>query len=185
MEKDPYYKQDTDYNLAVEPCVMLIDSNGIIRYTTNEKLNGDQIGKPLWDYKQIPHALGRAILGFDTSIIIEFSHNGTPINWLLRFSSVKLSPEVAVLLRVNALPEGSEKLTVKEIDYLRLIASGMTNQEMGLELDQSNGTITKRLSGIVEKLGIETRAELLAYAIKFNGYLENGIDFPNPPENGQ
>lgn len=62
------------------------------------------------------------------------------------------------------------RLTAKELDVLRYIASGMTNQEIGKRLYLSENTIKYHVHLILEKLELDHRREASHYA------LENGLD---------
>ncbi|PWK53967.1 response regulator [Pleionea mediterranea] len=57
-----------------------------------------------------------------------------------------------------------EPLSKKELEVLRLIASGYSNKEIALALSKSEGTIKNHVSNLLSKLGVRdrTRAVLLA-----------------------
>ena len=61
-------------------------------------------------------------------------------------------------------PEPVESLTPKELEVLRLMASGCSNKEISDVLHKSEGTIKNHVSNILAKLGVRdrTRAVLLA-----------------------
>jgi DNA-binding NarL/FixJ family response regulator len=84
-----------------------------------------------------------------------------------------LSPEVAskVIQQVTgAKPSGAveqvEPLTQRELDVLRLAARGMTNREIGHELDISHRTVQGHLASVYEKLGVNSRTEAVTEALK-------------------
>ena len=54
-------------------------------------------------------------------------------------------------------------LTPREHEIARLVAAGYRNREIGVRLHVSNGTVKTHLHNIFEKLGVETRAGLVAY----------------------
>ena len=58
-------------------------------------------------------------------------------------------------------PDG---LTEREVDVLRLIASGKTNQEIGDELFISAHTVANHAANIFSKTGAANRAEAATYA---------------------
>jgi DNA-binding NarL/FixJ family response regulator len=60
--------------------------------------------------------------------------------------------------------EHYEDLSVKELEILRLMASGYSNKEISSALHKSEGTIKNQVSNILSKLGVRdrTRAVLLA-----------------------
>jgi len=64
----------------------------------------------------------------------------------------------------QAAPAYSAGLTQREVDVLRLIASGKTNQEIGDELFISARTVANHAANIFGKTGAANRAEAAAYA---------------------
>jgi two-component system, NarL family, response regulator NreC len=70
----------------------------------------------------------------------------------------------------RALTDG--RLTVREVEVLRLIALGHTNAEIARKLAVSARTIETHRANIHEKLGLRTRAELVRYALRC-GLLES------------
>ncbi len=61
-----------------------------------------------------------------------------------------------------APPDG---LTPREVEVLRLIASGKSNQEIASELVISFNTVTNHVKNILGKTGCANRTEAAAYAI--------------------
>jgi len=70
-----------------------------------------------------------------------------------------------------ALKAGQEGLTARETDVLRLIAKGLTNQEVADALNISIYTIQSHRANIMRKLDLENRQQLMAYAIR-KGYVD-------------
>ena len=84
-----------------------------------------------------------------------------------------VDPELGAKL-VN--PNGSaalEPLSERERDILQLLALGYTNQEIGKKLFISVRTVDTHRAHIMRKLQLETRAELVMFA------LANGVIGPN------
>jgi two-component system response regulator NreC len=83
-----------------------------------------------------------------------------------------LSPRVAG--RLDALHKSltEDKLTVREIEVLRLIALGHTSVEIAGMLSLSPRTVETHRARIHHKLGLTTRAELVRYALE-RGLLRN------------
>lgn len=63
------------------------------------------------------------------------------------------------------LPAG---LTDREVEVLRLVASGKTNSEVAAELYLSVKTVSRHLSNIFTKVGVTSRAAATAYAFENN-----------------
>jgi DNA-binding NarL/FixJ family response regulator len=55
-------------------------------------------------------------------------------------------------------------LSEREIEVIRAIARGRTNQEIGAELFISLSTVKSHLSSIQTKLGLRNRVEVAAWA---------------------
>lgn len=55
-------------------------------------------------------------------------------------------------------------LTEREIELVRLVASGLRNKEIADRLDISEGTVKTHLYNVYRKVGVGTRVELTLYA---------------------
>jgi DNA-binding NarL/FixJ family response regulator len=82
-----------------------------------------------------------------------------------------LSPEIArKVVQQVAAPAGAagqaEPLTDREIEVLRLTARGMTNKEIGRQLDISARTVQGHLANIYGKLGVYSRTEAVTEALR-------------------
>ena len=90
--------------------------------------------------------------------------------------SAKLERELAckVLARLGAAPEEKAAanraevlpcgLTARELEVLRLGATGKTNKEIARELSLSEKTIDRHVSNIFNKVDVTTRAAATAFA---------------------
>jgi non-specific serine/threonine protein kinase len=58
-------------------------------------------------------------------------------------------------------------LTARELEVLRLIASGRTNREIGAALFVTQRTAATHVTHILSKLGVESRVEATAWAIRY------------------
>lgn len=68
--------------------------------------------------------------------------------------------------RDPALASTIEMLTAREVDVLKLIAQGYSNQEIAEELVLSKGTVGKHVNRILEKLHVVNRTQAALYALR-------------------
>lgn len=73
------------------------------------------------------------------------------------------------LQRQSDLPPTVDPLTDREMDVLKLIAQGMTNQEIADQLVISEGTARTHVSNILSKLHLANRTQAALYALR-EGY---------------
>jgi DNA-binding NarL/FixJ family response regulator len=57
-------------------------------------------------------------------------------------------------------------LTGRELDVLRLVVEGKTNQEIGLALGISDKTVEKHLEAVFAKMGVASRVEAAVHAVR-------------------
>ena len=60
----------------------------------------------------------------------------------------------------------ADDLTTTEFTMAMLACRGWTNAEIARHMEVSPGTVKNRLSGVYAKLGIGTRAELVAHMLR-------------------
>lgn len=82
-----------------------------------------------------------------------------------------ISPSIAlkVIQEVNNPTEvlyTSSPLTPRELETLRLIAKGLTNQEIAETISVAERTVAKYVSSILEKLQLANRTQAALYAIR-------------------
>jgi len=73
-----------------------------------------------------------------------------------------------------------ESLTERELEVLRLVATGASNQRIARELFISVNTVKVHLQNIFTKLDVQSRTEATLYAIK-EGWIE-GVELPEEAE---
>jgi DNA-binding NarL/FixJ family response regulator len=88
------------------------------------------------------------------------------------FEQLGAEPDIQ---RVSALSGSSRTpasggLTGREVEVLRLVASGKTNRAIATELVISEKTVARHISNIFEKLRLSSRSAATAYAYE-NGLL--------------
>jgi DNA-binding NarL/FixJ family response regulator len=93
-----------------------------------------------------------------------------------------ISPSMAVKLidefKQMSRPEkgtvgGGLRLTDRELEVLRLVATGMNNREIARQLVISENTVKNHVRNILEKLQLHSRMEAVMYAVK-----EKLLDLP-------
>ncbi len=101
--------------------------------------------------------IGRALLFCDVtndkSVRVELSH--ALAHRLMKMAGDEQAP--------GAPHEG---LTAQELHVLRLVGQGMSNQQLADELTVSLSTIRTHLKSIYRKLGLQSRAEAVSYAVR-------------------
>jgi DNA-binding NarL/FixJ family response regulator len=92
-----------------------------------------------------------------------------------------ISPSMAVKLidefKQMSRPEKGQvpglRLTERELEVLRLVATGMNNREIARQLVISENTVKNHVRNILEKLQLHSRMEAVMYAVK-----EKLLDLP-------
>jgi DNA-binding NarL/FixJ family response regulator len=64
--------------------------------------------------------------------------------------------------------DGTGKLTERELEVLRLVVAGKTNQEIALVLKISEKTVEKHVGAVLNKLNVASRVEAAVQAVQRN-----------------
>jgi DNA-binding NarL/FixJ family response regulator len=75
-------------------------------------------------------------------------------------------PAVELAERNTSIAAGLEHLTPRQVEVLRLVARGMTNNEIAETLFLSRRTVHAHLRSIFHKLGVGHRSAATRYAIQ-------------------
>ncbi len=70
------------------------------------------------------------------------------------------------LLSGNVRRDAFDGMTARELEVLRLTASGMSNKEVARALGLSDKTVRNHIANIYEKLGVHDRSQTLLYAVR-------------------
>ena len=84
-----------------------------------------------------------------------------------------VEPDLGAKLVTPGGPSALEPLSERERDIIQLLALGYTNQEIGKKLFVSVRTVDTHRAHIMQKLRLETRAELVLFALA-NGLIGPG-----------
>ena len=79
-----------------------------------------------------------------------------------------IDPAVAprLIARLIQPPAGGDTLTERELDVLRRAARGLTNKQIGADLQISDRTVQNHLANIYAKLGVASRTEAVTAALQ-------------------
>jgi two-component system, NarL family, invasion response regulator UvrY len=83
-----------------------------------------------------------------------------------KYVTAKLAEKLMDVLGGEAHPLPHEALSSRELQVLRLVASGKTGKEIASELHLSEKTIATYRARISDKLGVSTIVELTRYALR-------------------
>jgi NarL family two-component system response regulator LiaR len=109
-------------------------------------------------------ALGYLLKDSSPQQLLEAIHN-------VYHGRASLHPAIALkvireLSQPSDLPPTEEPLTEREMETLRLIAQGLTNQEIANKLAISERTVGKHVSNILDKLHLANRTQAALYALR-------------------
>jgi DNA-binding CsgD family transcriptional regulator len=82
------------------------------------------------------------------------------------FAQLGAAPDRARLETLDGreAASGGHRLTARELQVLRLLATGMTNHAIATDLVLADKTVDRHVSNIYTKLGVSSRAAATAYA---------------------
>ena len=94
---------------------------------------------------------------FIAQLLANFAENAKPD------LALPVTPRV-----IHAATQRIEPLSKRERDLLPLLAKGLTNQEIALQLSVANSTIERHLANIYGKLQVNNRTQAVARARELN-----------------
>src|SRR5512142_113118 len=134
----------------------------------------------LWCELQVPYEAARV----RCLIALACSRLGDKENAALELSAARevfeqlgAAVDLACIQTVsaNGKSHNTGALSDREVEVLRLVASGMTNRRIALKLNISEKTVARHLSNIFNKLNIESRTAAAAYAYDHGLLLRAGM----------
>jgi two-component system NarL family response regulator len=91
---------------------------------------------------------------------------GLAVRLLREFASLAESSQAVEARRQDLETAEQSHLTERQIEVLRLVASGLTYKEVGVKLALSDHTVRYHMSEIMARLHLENRSQVIAYAGK-------------------
>lgn len=125
-----------------------------------------------WQDLDVPYeaAHARAVLALAYGALGDSDNAAMELDaalWVFRKLGAK--PDVVrIEARLSTRPELAGGLSAREIEVLRLVATGKSNRVIADELIVSERTIDRHVSNIFSKLGLSSRAAATAYAYEHN-----------------
>lgn len=105
--------------------------------------------------------------------VLKDSQVGSIVSSILAVASGERVMASAVANRVLEMVSGTstpkefyDGLTVREVEILRLLATGMANKQIAYRLTISEKTVRNHVSNMYEKLGIYDRSQAVLYAVR-------------------
>ena len=74
--------------------------------------------------------------------------------------------EVAELSQPSSMTASEDLLTAREVEVLKLVAQGLSNEDIAQSLVISDRTVDKHISNFLEKLHLANRTQATLYALR-------------------
>ncbi len=135
--------------------------------------------------ERYPHTQVIALTSFSEEKLVETSLQAGAIGYLYKNVSVEelaaairaanagrptLAPEATKFLIQKTIQPSTpgQDLTLREREILTLLVDGLSNPEIAERLNVSRSTVKTHVSHILEKLGVESRVEVVKLAIQYH-----------------
>ncbi len=127
--------------------------------------------KGLWQDLALPHELARSRVDLGRALRARGDDHGSDLEWeAARAVFVELGaiPDVRTVddLVRGTRSEWPSGLTDREVEVLRMLASGATNRSIAANLVLSERTIDRHVSNIFSKIDVSSRSAATAWAIR-------------------
>jgi non-specific serine/threonine protein kinase len=117
---------------------------------------------------QPSQAAVREALGEPSFVANQALGRALPLRQVLAEAERRASATVSAAERQHAAPsETPFRLTSRELEVLRLVATGRTNREIGAALFVTQRTAATHITHILAKLGVTSRSEAAAWAVRY------------------
>ena len=73
---------------------------------------------------------------------------------------------IAELSQPSSMPPSADPLTDREVEVLKLVAQGLSNEDIAQSLVISDRTVGKHVSNLLEKLHLANRTQAALYALR-------------------
>lgn len=124
----------------------------------------------IWQELRLPYETARTRVALGLALRAAGDEDGARLELRAArsaFERLGAAPDARAVAHVLSEPTASPwGLTVREIEVLRLVASGMTNREMAKDLVISEHTVARHLQNIFAKLDISSRSAATAFAFE-------------------
>ena len=121
---------------------------------------------PAQELAHAVHAVSQGVYQFDASVMERMIEAYSRPNAAQQSEVEERKTASLPQSKINTIPDspGAAGLTNREVEILRLIATGATNREVADYLVISEGTVKNHLSNIFSRLGLRDRTQAVMYA---------------------
>jgi ATP/maltotriose-dependent transcriptional regulator MalT len=124
----------------------------------------------LWQALEVPHEMGRTRTSLGKALLAVGDGDTAQLEFEAArsiFSELGAAPDLVVVEALNGTgPRVPHDLTPRELEVLRLLASGATNRSIAEKLVLSERTVDRHVSNIFAKLGVTTRSAATSHAYR-------------------
>ena len=123
----------------------------------------------IWNELRLPYESARARVLYGIALRAAGVHEDADLELrsaISAFERLGATPEAAATAALLGGDERPRGLTVREVEVLRLVASGKTNRDIAVELVISEHTVARHLQNIFAKLDVPSRSAATAFAFE-------------------
>jgi DNA-binding NarL/FixJ family response regulator len=123
----------------------------------------------IWHELRLPYESARARVLYGIALRAAGVHEDAELELrsaISAFERLGAAPEAAATAALLGRDEHPRGLTAREVEVLRLVASGKTNRDIAVELVISEHTVARHLQNIFAKLDVSSRSAATAFAFE-------------------